>query len=351
MNGESSKSSARPAERYEAADDLWILTSYFNPVGYRTRLLNYEMFRRSMVGSGLHLTTVECAFGDDAFQLPSSPDVIRVRARDVMWQKERLLNLAIERLPARCAKVAWLDCDLLFENPRWAVLTSELLERHRVVQPFRTPVRWMRDGSVWAGDQWALGYVAACAADPGAVRGGDRVRHGDPGMAWAARREVLKGHGLYDRSILGGADHFMAHAMFGDVESRCIDSMLGIGTPYRSDAEDWGRRFHAAVGGDVAHVPGAVFLLWHGDYEKRLYRERREELLSLGFDPSTDLRLGDSGCWEWATDRPELHRWVRDYFAHRDEDGAGGLAPGVTRQASSPSGRGQVRGSDDGLDF
>jgi hypothetical protein len=312
---------------YEAVDDLWIVTAYFNPLGYETRLRNYEIFRQASQAGGLRLSTVECVFGEGPFQLPPSPDVISVRARDVMWQKERLLNLAFDRLPARCAKVAWVDCDVLFENPRWAVVTSDLLERHAVVQPFATPIRLLRDGTVWGGDFWTHGFAAVRAVDRDAVRTGDRVRHGDTGLAWAARREVLSRHGLYDRSIAGGADHLMAHAMCGDWESACLERLLGVGTPQRFHAQQWGERFHAAVGGDVAHVPGAAFHLWHGDYDKRRYRARHEELRALGFDPATDLRLGEQGCWEWATAKPELHRWVRDYFARRDEDGAGAASP------------------------
>jgi len=51
-----------------------------------------------MERSGVPLFIGECAFGDRAFELTPSSSVFQFRCRDVMWQKERLLNLAIERM-------------------------------------------------------------------------------------------------------------------------------------------------------------------------------------------------------------------------------------------------------------
>lgn len=67
--------------------------------------------------------------------------VIHVRAKDILWQKERLLNLALAHLPAVARKVAWLDADLLFEDPSWACETSRRLDTFPVVQPFAAIAR------------------------------------------------------------------------------------------------------------------------------------------------------------------------------------------------------------------
>ncbi len=39
------------------------------------------------------------------------------------------------------------------------------------------------------------------------------------------------------------------------------------------------------------------------------------------FDPKADIALDHNGCWEWSSDKPELHRRVKQYFASRKEDG------------------------------
>jgi hypothetical protein len=320
--------SNRP-RRSSALDDFWIVTAYFNPVGYRSRLRNYEVFHEHIRASGLRLITIECVFGDASFELPTSPDIMQVRTRDVMWQKERLLNLAIARLPAACTKVAWVDCDLLFENPGWAAATSRLLDQHAMVQPFEVPIRLLQDGTKSSMPPWTHSFAAVYARNRSAgdsgnrrmIHPGNQGRHDDTGLAWAARRDVLATHGIYDASIAGGADHLIAHAICNDWASPCIDRMLGMNTPHRRHAQRWGERFYAGVRGDISYVEGGVWHLWHGDYSKRDYTERHRALQAWGFDPHADIRIGADGCWEWATPKHDLHRWVAEYFERRDEDG------------------------------
>ena len=312
----------QPAVVYDSVDDLWIVTSYFDPVGYHSRRRNYDAFRAPIIAGGLHFLTIECAFGDDAFTLPPSPHIVQVRSPHIMWQKERLLNLAISRLPARCTKVAWVDCDTLFTNPAWAVATSHLLERFPVVQPYETALRlpqgWTSSGA--EADSFR-GFAVTQANDPESLRSGNYRRHGETGLVWAARRNVLEPEGLYDACIIGGGDHVMAHAMCGDWDSVCMDRLISLGTPQRDHVRLWGERFSERVQHTVGHVPGTAVHLWHGERADRRYSVRHRELAAFGFDPQRDLRIGASGCWEWASDKPQMHAWAAAYFAERREDG------------------------------
>ena len=56
----------------------------------------------------------------------------------MLWQKERLLNLALAALPDRCDAVAWLDCDVVFEDDDWPARAVEALQRFPLIQPFQT---------------------------------------------------------------------------------------------------------------------------------------------------------------------------------------------------------------------
>ncbi|MFX5494217.1 hypothetical protein ABTD62_20980, partial [Acinetobacter baumannii] len=82
-----------------------------------SRRRNYGLFMQGMREAGVPCLTVECAFGDAPFDLPPSLDVIQIRSETLLWQKERLLNLGASWLPASCRFVAWIDCDILFDNP------------------------------------------------------------------------------------------------------------------------------------------------------------------------------------------------------------------------------------------
>ena len=42
---------------------------------------------------------------------------------------------------------------------------------------------------------------------------------------------------------------------------------------------------------------------------------------SFQFDPYEDIVLTEQGVWRWATDKPEMHAYLRENFALRREDG------------------------------
>ena len=310
-----------PAPTYTATDDLWVITTYFNPGGYRTKRENYDRFRERINGR-IPLLTVECAFGDAGFELPPARSVVQVRGRDVMWQKERLLNVALERLPASCANVAWLDADVTFENGDWAREAVLRLAHCPVLQLFDRAVRLPRGALADDGTAEAYpGFAAVAARDPNRLLSGDFAAHGHTGFAWAARRAVLAGRGFYDACIAGSGDHMMAHAFAGDWTSACVDRIIGTANRHCSYFVAWSKGIYQRVRANVGFVPGSVLHLWHGEVRDRRYVDRNRELAAFGFDPARDIRVGASGCWEWASTKPELHRWARDYFGQRREDG------------------------------
>lgn len=310
-----------PAERYSRCEELWLVTCYFNSNSFRTRRETYDRFAHSIRESGLNLLTVECAFGDADFTLPPGPDGLRVRSRDVMWQKERLINLAVASLPTSVHKIAWLDCDVLFSNPDWAIQTAALLDDFPIVQTFKTAIRLPRSqtsyrglGEVWNGFAWVSEVVPDAFAR-------DYTQHGHTGFGWAARRDLLDRHGLYDACVSGSGDHFMAHAMRGDLLMEC--GFLSTSPKLREHFRQWAKLFHADVRGRIGSTPGTLLHLWHGDTKDRRYGDRHEQLFRLDFDPAADLRIGGNGLWEWAGDKLELRRWMSEYFESRKEDGDG----------------------------
>src|SRR5215211_7187453 len=120
---------------HHGAQPLWAITSYFNPMRYGRRLANYHTFREPLK---VPLLTVELSFGANDFDLrEGEADVlIQLRGRDVLWQKERLLNVALGELPSECTKVVWLDCDVIFGDDSWAEKVSGLLDEFVLVQAF-----------------------------------------------------------------------------------------------------------------------------------------------------------------------------------------------------------------------
>jgi hypothetical protein len=76
-----------------SVESLWAITSYFNPMSYQRRRANYRLFRERL---NVPLVTVELAYGRDFELSDGDADIlVQLRARDILWQKERLLNLAL----------------------------------------------------------------------------------------------------------------------------------------------------------------------------------------------------------------------------------------------------------------
>jgi hypothetical protein len=317
---------AVPARRYRTAPDLAVVTSYFNSHNYASKRRGFELFRRSMERSGVPLFIGECAFGDEPFELERSSSVSQFRCDDVMWQKERLLNLTIDRVPDRYSKIAWVDADILFTNPKWIVEASERLDDVPVVQPFSHAVR-LRPGETvdFGGGERSRGFCFTRAALPALARLRYHI-HGHTGFAWAADRQLLSEIGLYDVAIVGTADHLMAHAFSGDFGSPCLELVFGGSCGFLDHFRCWAEAAWERVRGRLGYVEGAVLHLWHGETANRGYVRRYRELAELGYDPAVHLRGEPGALWQLSEDGSLLGDWAIRYFGDRREDSAGPVA-------------------------
>ena len=119
--------------------DILGITTYFNPSKYKSKLKNYNKFFNNISKQGLKLLCIEVAFDEQNFELTKdhADILVQLRGNSVLWQKERILNLAIERLPSDCHQVIWLDNDIIFENDDWLIEASLTLKKHKVLQPFQ----------------------------------------------------------------------------------------------------------------------------------------------------------------------------------------------------------------------
>ena len=305
---------------------LWAVTSYYNPAGCRRRKTNFDIFRAKLAAP---LVAVELSH-NGAFELaPGDADIlVQLHCADVMWQKERLLNVGFAAVPQDVKQIARLDCDLIFENDDWMADAVQALSGANLVHLFRRRLNLSREADPEStGDLRADVALSAFAASPSGPPSDQELADSDApvtlkrtvGLAWAARREILDRHGLYAAAILGSGDRLILSAAFG----RCG---LGRRTIAMNDAQmehyvAWAEPFSHSVRGRVGFIEHTVRHLWHGDLRDRRYAERHQALARFNFDPAADLALDASGAWRWASDKPRLQRYVRDYFESRREDG------------------------------
>lgn len=308
--------------RYTPAQDLWVITCYFNPCRYKTRRDNFDVFASSMRLAGIPLLVVECAFGDDPFELPDSLDVVKIRSHSLMWQKERLLNLAASWLPRECSSVAWLDCDILFQNANWAVDAAALLRKHAVVQLFQSAVILDIGNTRSETTKRVSSFGAIAPSNQELLSCGRYDRHGHTGYGWAMRRKIFTDVGLYEHAVGGSADHYMAHAIYG-VYGFCVEHSLRNNQSAIRHLKEWGARFHEQVRGKFAAVPGEIVHLWHGELVNRRYLQRMLETSALGYDPYTDVVAPPGRPLEWHPEmnKQDLRDYFSEYFKNRREDG------------------------------
>ena len=308
---------------------FWGITTYFNPAGSRTRLENYRSFRARSRRQGLLLLTVELAFDERPFELSDddAERIVRRRSSAVLWQKERLLNLALEALPDECTSVCWVDADVSFEDDDWIAECLERLQDVAVLQPFSTAIRLPRGGNpedfprssidrtVFEGADDGTYSRAVCAAGVPSFRG----LAGTTGYAWCAQRAVLAEVGFYDRCIVGGADRELALSLLYPPGRIPRGSMRIHHEPLRAHLAPWQARLHRAAGGRAAHRPGVLHHFFHGEAKSRRYRDRHAILGEHGYDPERDIALDGQGCWAWSTGNRALVEAVGAYFDSRNE--------------------------------
>ena len=327
---------SRGSANVRSSDSLWAITCHFNPSRSSRRVANFRSFRGRL---GVRLLAVEMS-GNGRFELEEGDaDVLlRLQGGDVLWQKERLLNVALRALPGECDLVAWLDGDIVFTDPDWPERVAEGLRRHALVQVFDRLVEPGPEeplaGVLETAHRFRCRRAVTSGLEDGRYTrdvfgrlGGSLALGYTPGHGWAARRSLLERFGLYDAFILGTGDKAIAAAAYGETEA--FLSSIEIDPSHEEHFRSWAEPFSKAVNGSVGHCPNTIVHLWHGDLARRKYESRYDGFGRFGFDPSVDVHPAESGAWQWRTPKPELHRYVREYLENRCEDGLSD--PGLQR--------------------
>jgi hypothetical protein len=303
---------------------MWAITSYYNPMRYKRRLENYRIFRKNLT---IPLLAVELSF-DGKFELTEGDAdiLIQISGGAILWQKERLLNLAIKSVPSDVSIIACLDCDLIFERSDWVDESKKQIEDLNVVQPFSNVLDLDReDHEISMAHRYAPPSLQGVVSSVGqtklapAVLLGTQTRFRGGGLAWVVRREILENHGLYDAMIAGGGDRAIVSAIYGQFET--LIKLNQLNRARREHYLAWAQPYCRAVGERIGHITGRLYHLWHGDIENRNYAGRHRGLAECNFDPEIDIAVGSNGAWQWKRSRPDLEEFCTNYFMGRAEDG------------------------------
>src|SRR5260370_9227096 len=92
--------------------NFYVITPIFNPHGYKSRARLYRSFAKHMECSGAKLFTVEAAFGDHAYEVTDkdNPFHLQLRTNQVLWHKDRMINLEESRLVHLVTDASFIGC-------------------------------------------------------------------------------------------------------------------------------------------------------------------------------------------------------------------------------------------------
>ncbi len=303
---------------------LVILTCYFNPNHSPYRLANYQQFREEVQKEGVDIYAIELAFGDDEFEITADGENLKqIRTPDIMFQKERLLNILLDELPDKYTSVCWMDCDLVFAKTNWSERIEESLENYKITQPFTwcagmpaSKIKRVSDCSIVFDESSGSGNFRPSFSSVHSSASWVDLHSGHHiGYVWAARREFLDKHKFYDVIITGAGDLFMATACMGYFYFLDFEPALNkLSQETVNHYFDWAIPVYEDVQKHIGYTNDLVLHLWHGDIWRRNYLEHSRCLQQSDFDPNKDLVLGDDLCWHWKRENSKLHNAIKNIF-------------------------------------
>lgn len=315
-------------DRYLRHDEAVIISCYFNPMNSPYRLAAFMRWFDSIKHLNYHI--IECVIGDAKPQLiPHKKDgqvIESVNTESLLWHKETLLNTIVKKLPNKYKYVFWIDADVLFTNSRWLVDGVNQLKVSNIIQPFEfcihlekgelepsfkvEPLKSLHNNIRLRKSTMWRGFCANFSDKNGCDESNNYDIHGHVGFVWAAKLSVLKSVPLYDKALIGGADHIIAHAAAGQIPHKCIDKSFSDDLPR---VYEWSNRFHKVVKGKIGYVKGELYHIWHGDIDKRQYLKRIQEFT----EPSKGIRLKDENGL-YVTKKKENKAYMERYFRNRE---------------------------------
>lgn len=313
--------------KYEGHDEAIIISCFFNPQNSPYRIKAFNIWYDSI--KHMNHKIIECVIGDSKPQLKENENIERIYTESLLWHKETLLNKIISELPKKYKYIFWIDADVIFTNKNWLVDSVREFEKGaNILQPFDWCVHLDKDQLK---PEFDLEFAKAMYDEGILVKKSRRIwrsfmsncvinkqyacsenydTHGHVGFAWAARREVLDSVPLYDKALIGGGDHIIAHAAARQIGHKCITKSF---TDDIDDVLDWSKKFDVVVKGKVAYAKGDLFHIWHGDIDKRDYFNRIVNFTSK----AKEITLKDKNGMYVTKDKDSIN-YMKKYFQQRE---------------------------------
>lgn len=238
---------------------------------------------------------------------------LQLKTDTPIWHKENMINLGVKYLLPKLWKAfAWIDADIEFESPTWALDTLKILNGSKdIVQLFSHAIDMDREKNnlnIFNGFGYCFSKQKSYT-----TKGKD---YWHPGFAWAITRKAYeKMGGLYDKGILGSGDNIMSLSLIN-----CVKNTLQM--DYHEDYKNSIIEFQKKANKlRLGYTPGVIRHHYHGSKQNRKYTERWQILIKHQYSPMNDIKYDSNGILiPTQIFNEEFKNDILNYFQERKED-------------------------------
>jgi hypothetical protein len=299
-------------------EKLHVIAVVSNPSLFAKRYILMKEFMARMENDepDVILYVVELAYGNQRFLVTDKKNKrhLQLRTECPLWHKENLVNLGVRNLlPNNYKAFAWLDGDIEFESPTWALDTLRILNGSKdIVQVFSHAIDMdKRENTMMVFN--SAGYKLVRNGTYCPTRGNN---YSHPGYGWAITRKAFERiGGLYDHGILGSGDYVMLLSLMGRGNNF-------INSRYSPDFVENVMQFQSKIQNlRFGYVPGVIRHNFHGQKVNRKYQDRNEILVRHQYSPFRHITYDASGIIIPTSEFPEdCKTEIMEYFNGRNED-------------------------------
>lgn len=305
-------------------NDVAIIMYYWNHFKRDSLLKNFFICHNNLSKFNANIIPIEIST-NGTFDLNFS-GTIKFQTDQLLWQKERVINFVVQKLPESIKYVAFIDGDILFPDENWVFKAKDKLNSTNdlMLQLFSTVYYLPRNHCKYNGYYSYFNYsVGKNIFDSNGIENykkdflSDSFYYANPGMAWMCKKETILKNLLYDKCIIGGGDTINLINWLGIKNSDNIPFVKKNKKKNQIFVDELKTMKDILLNIDCLDSP--IFHLNHGNKINRQYKTRLDILEKYNFNPITDLTI-EQGLYRYIGSNSGILSDIKEYFRQRNED-------------------------------
>jgi hypothetical protein len=278
----------------------------------------YNNFKSYMEEYNVNLVTVECVIGENEFEITeeNKPFDIRVKAEQILWLKENLINIGIKHLPKTWKYVVWLDADIEFLEDDWVEKIVEAFQKYDFIQTWRYAQFLGPDNTNIHETYTSFMYHYLENLTVPAKMGYDAHN----GFGWGLTRKGYETIGKIIDYVIGGfGDVYMGLSLVGRLDEVKKFTKQQHTQNLYDELKSWDAKAKILrVNSRIGYANLGLKHYFHGYQGERFYGTTLGYMNENKFDPTTDIYYNDYGVIQLKQKKEKLIKSIEYYFNQRN---------------------------------